>query len=74
MLGFFKLGFYSLAFIIDGLKTTLNASQESYIYREVLEGFCYIKVFRVLQATFNYLGNMGIGGIKKVGKCFTYIY
>jgi len=39
MLSCFKLGLYSLAFIIGGLETVLNASQEGYIYGEVLEGF-----------------------------------
>jgi hypothetical protein len=47
MLSFFRLGLYSLAFIIDSLETTLNASQKGYIYGEVLEGFCHIKVLRV---------------------------
>ena len=73
MLSFFKLGLYSSAFIIDGLETTFNASQKSYIYREVLEGSCHVKVFGVLQAIPNCLGNVGIGGIKKVGECFAYI-
>jgi len=48
MLSFFKLGLYSLAFIIGGLETVLNASQEGYIYGEVLEGFCHIKVLGTL--------------------------
>jgi len=39
----------------------------------MLEGSCYIKVLKVLRATLNYLGNIGIGGIKKVGKYFAYI-
>ena len=74
MLSFFKLGLYSLAFVVNGLETALNASQESYTYREVLEGSCYVKVLRVLQATPNCPGNMGIGGIKKAGEYFAYIY
>ena len=73
MLSFFKLGFYSLAFIVDGLKATLNASQKGYIYREALEGSCYIKVLRVLRTTSNYLGNIGIESIKEAGKRFAYI-
>jgi len=48
MLSFFKFRLYSLAFIINGLKTAFNASKESYTYREVLEGSCYVKVLRVL--------------------------
>jgi len=48
MLSFFKLGVYSSAFIINGLKTALNASQKGYTYKEVLEGSCHIKVPRVL--------------------------
>ena len=39
--------------------------KKSYIYREVLEGFCRIKVLKVLQTTPNCLGNIGIKSIKK---------
>ena len=73
MLSFFKLGLYSSAFIIDSLETVFNASQKGYIYREVLEGSYYIKVLKVLQITFNCLGNIGIEGIKKVGKRFAQV-
>ena len=45
MLGFFKLGLYSLSFIINSLKAALNTSQEGYIYRELLKNSYYIKVF-----------------------------
>jgi len=48
MLSFFKLRFYSSAFIIDSLEAVLDASQKGYIYRKVLEGSCHIKVLRVL--------------------------
>ena len=44
ILGFFKLGLYSLPFIIDSLKAALNTSQEGYIYKKLLKSFCYIKV------------------------------
>ena len=73
MLSFFKLGLYSPAFIIDCLETALNASQKGYIYREVLKCFCYIKVLRVLWTTPNYLGNVGVGGIKEAGERFAYV-
>jgi len=39
----------------------------------VLEGSCHIKVLRVLRTTPNYLGNIGIGGIKEAGERFAYI-
>ena len=45
MLGFFKLGLYSLTFTINGLKAAFNTGQEGYIYKELLKGSCYIKVF-----------------------------
>jgi hypothetical protein len=67
------LGLYSLAFIIDGLKTALNASQKDYTYREVLKGFCHIKVLKVFWTTANCLGNIGVRDIKEAGECFTYI-
>ena len=70
MLSFFKLGLYSLTFAIDGLKTALNASQEGYIYRELLKGSCYIKVLQVLRTISNYLGDISIGGIKEAGERF----
>jgi len=73
MLSFFKLGLYSLAFIVDGLKAVLNASQKGYIYREVLEGSYYIKVLGVLQTTPNYPGNIGIGGLKEAGERFAWV-
>jgi hypothetical protein len=44
MLGFFKLGLYSLTFTIDGLKAALNTNQEGCIYRELLKSSYYIKV------------------------------
>jgi hypothetical protein len=74
ILSFFKLGFYSLAFIVNSLKTTLNTGQKGYIYREVLESFCYIKVLRVFWTTPNCLGGVGVRGIEEVSKCFTCIY
>ena len=40
----------------------------------MLEGFCHIKVLKVLWATPNCLGNISIGGIKEAGKCFTCVY
>jgi len=73
VLSFFKLGLYSPAFIIDCLKTALDASQKGCIYREVLKCSYYIKVLRVLQTTPNCLGNVGIGGIKEAGERFAYI-
>jgi len=70
MLSFFKLRLYSSAFIIDSLEAVLNASQKGCIYRKVLEGSCHIKALRVLRAIPNYLGNVGVGGIKEAGKRF----
>jgi len=70
VLSFFKLGVYSSAFIVDGLETTLNASQKGYTYGEVLEGSCYIKVPRVLWTIPNCLGNISIGGIEEAGERF----
>jgi hypothetical protein len=45
MLGFFKLGLYSLLFTVNGLKAVLNTNQEGCIYKELLKSSCYIKVF-----------------------------
>ena len=70
MLGFFKLGLYSLTFIIDSLKATLNTNQEGYTYKELLKSFCYIKVLQVLRTIPNHLSNISIGGIKEADKCF----
>jgi hypothetical protein len=39
----------------------------------VLNGFCHIKVLRVFWTTPDCPGNIGIGGIKETGKCFTCI-
>ena len=36
----------------------------------MLEGSYHIKVLKVLRTTPNYLGNVGIGGIKEVGERF----
>jgi len=44
VLSFFKLGLYSLAFIIDGLKAALNTGQEGCICGELLKGSYHIKV------------------------------
>ena len=44
ILGFFKLGLYSLTFTINSLKAALNTSQEGYIYKKLLKSFCHIKV------------------------------
>jgi len=73
VLSFFKLGLYSPAFIVDYLETALNANQKGYIYGEVLKCSCHIKVLGVLRTTPNYLGNIGVGGIKEAGKRFAYI-
>jgi hypothetical protein len=62
-----------LAFIIDSLETALNTSQKGYIYKEVLEGFCHIKVLRVFWTALNCPGNMGVGDIKEAGECFACI-
>ena len=70
MLSFFKLGFYSLVFTINGLKTALNTNQEGYIYKELLKGFCYIKVLQVLKTIPDCLNNINIGGVKEAGECF----
>ena len=71
MLGFFKLGLYSLTFTIDGLKAALDTSQEGCIYKELLKSSCYIKVLQVLRTIPNHPGNVSIGSIKEAGKCFT---
>ena len=70
VLGLFKLGLYSLPFAIDGLKAVLNTGQEGCICGELLKSSCYIKVLWVLRTIPNCLGNIGIGGVKKVGKRF----
>jgi hypothetical protein len=44
MLGFFKLGLYSLPFAVNSLKAILNTGQEGCIYRELLKSSCHIKV------------------------------
>jgi hypothetical protein len=59
-----------LAFIVNGLETTLNTSQKGCTYREVLEGFCYIKVLRVFWTAPDCPGNIGVRGIKEAGKHF----
>ena len=70
ILSLFKLGLYSLPFTIDGLKAVFNTSQEGCIYRELLKSSYYIKVLWVLRTISNYLGNIGIRGIKEAGKHF----
>jgi hypothetical protein len=70
VLGFFKLGLYSLPFAIDGLKAVLNTSQEGYIYRELLKSSCHIKVLWVLRTIPNCLGDISIEGIKEAGERF----
>ena len=70
MLSFFKLGLCSLTFVVDCLETILNTSEEGCIYREVLEGFYYIKVLRVLRTIPNRPGDISVGSIKEVGECF----
>ena len=74
ILGFFKLGLYSLPFTVNGLKAVLNTSQEGYIYKELLKSFCYIKVLQVLKTISNYPGNINIKSIKEADKHFTKIY
>jgi hypothetical protein len=74
ILGFFKLGLYSLPFTIDGLKAVLNTSQEGYIYKKLLKSFYYIKVLSVLKTIPNCPGDISIGNIKKAGKYFIGVY
>jgi len=70
MLSFFKLGLYSLAFTINGLKAAFNTSQEGYTCRELLKGSYYIKVLWVFRTVPNRLGDISIGGVKEASERF----
>ena len=44
------------------------------IHKEVLEGFCYIKVLKIFKTILDHLGDVGVGSIKKVNKYFACVY
>jgi hypothetical protein len=68
------LGLYSLPFTVDSLKAVFNTSQEGCIYRELLKNSYHIKVLWVLKTIPNCPGDISIGGIKEVGKCFVGVH
>ena len=70
MLGFFKLGLYSLTFTINSLKAALNTSQEGCICKKLLKSSCYIKVLWVLRTIPDRLGDISIKGVKEAGERF----
>jgi hypothetical protein len=59
-----------LLFTVNGLKAILNIGQEGCIYGELLKSSCYIKVLWVLRTIPDCPGDIGIGGVKEVGKYF----
>ena len=74
ILGFFKLGLYSLIFIVNSLKTTLNISQEGYIYKELLKSSYYIKVLWVFRIILNCLSDINIRSIKEASEYFIRVH
>jgi hypothetical protein len=65
MLGFFKLGLYSLPFAVNGLKAVLNTGQEGCTCGELLKSSCHIKVLWVLRTIPDCPGDIGMKGRRR---------